>query len=82
VPLCTGWEMLQVLAPPLFAVCGQNIRKVKRKVYGPNDLVSTESQTDDTDDKFFQLGVVQPTQTLVFDKDKDRKLRNMFRKLK
>jgi hypothetical protein len=82
VPECTGWEMLQVLAPPLFAVCGQNIRRVKRKFYGPNDLVSTESQTDDTDDKFFQRRVIQPTQTLVFDKDKDRKLRNMFRKLK
>jgi hypothetical protein len=33
---------------PLFAICGQNIRKVKKKNYGPNDLVSVESQTDET----------------------------------
>jgi hypothetical protein len=36
------------LEPPLFAICGQNIRKVIRKTYGPNDLVSVESQTDET----------------------------------
>jgi hypothetical protein len=82
VPLCTGLEMMPVLEPPLFAVCGQNIRNAKRKVYGPNDLVSTESQTDETDDKFFQLEFIQPPQTLVFDKEKDRKLRSMYRKLK
>ena len=78
MPLCTGWEMLQVLAPPLFAVCRQNIRRVKRKFYGPNDLVSTGSQTDDTNDMCFQRMVIQPIQTLVLDIEKDRKLRNMF----
>ena len=78
MPECTGWEMLQFLAPPL----GQNIRRVKRKFYGPNDLVSTGSETDDTNDMCFQRMVNQPIQTLVRDIEKDRKLRNMFLKLK
>jgi hypothetical protein len=65
--------MMPVLAPPLFAVCGQNIRKVKRKVYGPNDLVSTESQTDETEEKFFQIQLIQPPQTLVLDEETDKK---------
>jgi hypothetical protein len=36
-----------LLEPPLFAICAQNIRKVPKKVYGPLDLVSSETQTDD-----------------------------------
>ena len=35
------------LEPPLFAICGQNIRMVPKKIYGPLDLVSSETQTDD-----------------------------------
>jgi hypothetical protein len=39
---------MPLLEAPIFAICGQNIRKVIRKTYGPNDLVSVESQTDET----------------------------------
>jgi hypothetical protein len=34
---------------PLLAVCGQNIRRVRKKIYGPLDLVSSEAQTDASD---------------------------------
>jgi hypothetical protein len=70
VPLCTDFAMMPDMEHPLFgfAVCGQNIRKVKRKVYGPGDLVSTESQTDETVDQFFQFQSLPPPQTLVLDK--------------
>ena len=76
--MCTGGEMLQFLAPPT----GQIIRRVKRKKYGPNDLVSTESQTEDTKDLSFQRLGIQSHQTLVWDIEMDRRLRNMFLKLK
>jgi hypothetical protein len=76
--MCTGGEMLQFLAPPT----GQIIRRVKRKRYGPNDLVSTESQTDDTNDLSLQRVSIPSPQTLVWDKKMDRRLRNMFLKLK
>ncbi len=76
--MCTGGEMLQFLAPPT----GQIIRRVKRKKYGPNDLVSTESQTDDTNDLSLQRLGIQSPQTLVWDIEMDRRLRNMFLKLK
>jgi hypothetical protein len=70
--------MLQFRAPPK----GQIIRRVKRKVYGPNDLVSTESQTEDTNDMRLQRMGNQSPQTLVWDIEKDRKIRSMFLKLK
>jgi hypothetical protein len=66
------------MAPPK----GQIIRRVKRKVYGPNDLVSTGSQTEDTNDMRLQRMGNQSPQTLVWDIEKDRKIRNMFLKLK
>jgi hypothetical protein len=66
------------MAPPT----GQIIRRVKRKVYGPNDLVSTGSQTEDTHDMRLQRLCKQSPQTLVWDIGKDRKLRSMFLKLK
>ena len=43
----TALATRQFLDAPLFAVCGQNVRKVREKVYGPNDLASKETQTDD-----------------------------------
>jgi hypothetical protein len=39
----------------LFAICGQNIRKVKKKAYGPNDLVLVESQTDASDNDLAEV---------------------------
>jgi hypothetical protein len=66
------------MAPPT----GQIIRRVKRKNYGPNDLVSTESQTEDTNDMSLQRMGNQSPQTLVWDIEMDRKIRNMFLKLK
>jgi hypothetical protein len=40
---------------PLLALCGQNIRRVKKKIYGPLDLVSHESQTDASDNDLAQV---------------------------
>jgi hypothetical protein len=42
-------DQAEDLKPPLFAVCGQNVRKVKKKIYGPDDLVTVETQTDESD---------------------------------
>jgi hypothetical protein len=39
----------------LLAVCGQNKRWVKKKMYGPLDLVSHESQTDASDNDLAQV---------------------------
>jgi hypothetical protein len=33
----------------LFAVCGMNVRKQIKKKYGPNDLVTVGTQTDEND---------------------------------
>ena len=39
----------------IFAECGQNIRRVRKKTYGPNDLVSVESQTDASDNDLCEV---------------------------
>ena len=84
MPLCTELAMMTDMEHPLFgfAVCGQNVRKVKKKVYGLGDLVSRESQTDETVDSLFQFQAIAPPQTLVLDKEKDKKLRALYKKLK
>jgi hypothetical protein len=53
------------------AICGLNKRRVMRKVYGPDDLVSVQSQTDETleSDEF------------VLDENTERKLRRLWRNL-
>jgi hypothetical protein len=40
---------------PLGAICGQNIRMVKKKLYGPLDLVSNEAQTDASENDLAQV---------------------------
>jgi hypothetical protein len=40
---------------PLGAICGQNKRMVKKKLYGPLDLVSSESQTDASENDLAQV---------------------------
>ena len=76
--------MMPDMEHPLFgfAICGQNVRKVKRKVYGPGDLVSRGSQTDETVANLFQFQAIAPPQTIILDKEKDKKLRALYRKLK
>jgi hypothetical protein len=39
----------------LLAYCGQNKRMVKKKMYGPLDLVSKESQTEPSDNDLAQV---------------------------
>ncbi len=39
----------------MLAVCGQNIRRVRKKLYGPLDLVSSESQTEASDTDLAQV---------------------------
>ncbi len=62
VPLCNDLAMMPDMEHPLFgfAIRGQNVRKVKKKVYGPGDLVSRESQTDETVDSLFQFQAIAP----------------------
>jgi hypothetical protein len=62
---------MQFLEAPLFAICGQNKRRVKKKVYGPNDLVSVESQTDET----------LESDEIVLDENTEKKLRRLWRQL-
>jgi hypothetical protein len=35
--------------PPLFAVCAMNTRKIIMKKYGPGDLATVGTQTEDSD---------------------------------
>jgi hypothetical protein len=81
---------MQFLEAPLFAICGQNKRKVKKKIYGPNDLVSVESQTDETvasvgsqTDETGELVVSQTLESdeIVLGENTEKKLRRMWRKL-
>jgi predicted GIY-YIG superfamily endonuclease len=53
---------------PLLAVCGQNIRKVPKKTYGPDDLVSVETQTEEN--------------YAVYDEKTMKNLQNAWRKLR
>jgi hypothetical protein len=53
---------------PLLAVCGQNIRKVRKKIYGPDDLVSKETQTEED--------------YVFYDEKTMKKLQNAWRKLR
>ena len=84
VPLCDEWAMMPDMENSFmgFAICGQNVRKVKRKVYGPGDLESKGSQTDETVPSLFQFQARAPPQTLILDKAKDRRMRAMCKKLK
>ncbi len=43
----------------MLAVCGQNIRRVKKKIYGPLDLVSSESQTEASENDLAPVQVRQ-----------------------
>jgi hypothetical protein len=52
---------------PLFAVCGQNIRKVRKKIYGLDDLVTKETQTEED--------------YVFYDEKTVKKLQNAWRKL-
>jgi hypothetical protein len=40
---------------PLGAICGLNIRRVKKQIYGPLDLVSSEAQTDASDNDLAEV---------------------------
>jgi hypothetical protein len=40
---------------PLLAICGQNKRMIKKKIYGPLDLVSSESQTEPSEHDLAQV---------------------------
>jgi hypothetical protein len=33
--------------PPLFAITGMNVRMMRKKIYGPNDLATVETQTNE-----------------------------------
>jgi hypothetical protein len=65
-----------------FAICGQNVRKVKKKFYGPGDLESRETQTDEIWPCLFVFQAKAPSQTLILDKERDRRMRALFKKLK
>ncbi len=65
-----------------FAICGQNVRKVQKKKYGPGDLESTETQTDETWPCRFVFQAKAPSHTLILDKERDRRMRALFKKLK
>jgi hypothetical protein len=47
--------------------CGQNVRKVRKKNYGPNDLVSVESQTDASDNDLCELHYRDYVQARLFE---------------
>jgi hypothetical protein len=55
------------LDPPLFAVCGQNVRRMRKKIYGPGDLATKETQTEEA---YFYL-----------DEKAVKRLKNAWRKL-
>jgi hypothetical protein len=42
-----------ILGLPLFAVCGQNVRRQLKKNYGPHDLATRGTQTDDSDVTYY-----------------------------
>ena len=65
-----------------FAICGQNIRRVKKKIYGPWDLESRETQTDVTLPCMFHFQARAPSQQLILDKERDRRMRSLYRQLK
>jgi hypothetical protein len=44
-----------------------NVRKVKKKHYGPNDLVSVESQTDISDNDLMELRYRDYVQARLFE---------------
>ena len=65
-----------------YARCSQNIRKVKKKIYGPGDLESKEIQTDVTLPCMFHFQARAPSQQFILNKERDRRMRSLYRQLK